>query len=81
MRRSSSNFGLDIYRFAHLKSGNHMNRKEKKIRRKELIRRRVPSEVERQRQLEAFESGVFKDEFYDLDVLDQSVGKPSGAEG
>lgn len=50
-----------------------MNKKERKELRKVLIKNRVPSEAERQRDLEKWEEAIHKKEYYDLDYKSDSL--------
>ena len=50
-----------------------MNKKERKELRKVLIKNRVPSEAERQSDLEKWEEATQKKEYYDLDYKSDSL--------
>lgn len=54
-----------------------MNHRAEKIQRKEMVKNRLPSDVERRRDLELFESAILKDEFYDLGDLERANKEPA----
>ena len=58
-----------------------MNRRAKKIQRKEMVKNRLPSNVEQRRLLESFESAILKDEFYDMLDSEKPIEESSKNKG
>lgn len=59
----------------------HVNRKSIKLKRKQLVKSRLPSDVEQRRLLESFESAILKDEFYDMLDTEKTIEESSKEQG
>lgn len=58
-----------------------VNRKSVKLKRKELAKNRLPSDVEQRRLLESFESAILRDEFYDMLDTEETIEESSKEQG
>lgn len=58
-----------------------VNRKSVKLKRKELVKNRLPSDVEQRRLLESFESAILRDEFYDMLDTEETIEESSKEQG
>ena len=58
-----------------------VNSKSVKLKRKELVKNRLPSDVEQRRLLESFESAILRDEFYDMLDTEETIEESSKEQG